>query len=73
MARPRRKLGVAHVLERPAHRGLVKDDVILVMQPGDEITQAPAHHAVDIGNRTGLDGAGQSGPLLGVQARRRAW
>ena len=65
-------LSIAHALEPAATGGIFEKDVELLKQPGDEITQAPAHHAVDIGNGTILDSAGQGSEILGVQPQQHA-
>jgi hypothetical protein len=71
MAGPRRELHVAQLLQLPADGGLVERDGKFVMEPLDQIDQAPAHDAVDGGDRAALDTIGQSLAPCIVEPRPR--
>ena len=59
--------------ECPADCRFIKGEVKLVMQPSDEVRQVLANHAIDIENRSILNGTGQGRPMLGIQIPRRSW
>ena len=51
----------------------IKSEVKLVMQPIDVVTQVLANHAIDIENRSILNGTGVGCPMLGIQSPLRSW
>ena len=59
--------------ERPADGRFIKGEVNLVMQPSDEVIQVLANQAINIENRSILNGTGQGRPMLGIQIPRRSW
>ena len=67
VARPSRQLPIAHVLQHAADGRYANRDLVLRMQPTDQITQAPTNNAIQIGDRTVLDNPDQSRPLCCVQ------
>ena len=58
--------------ERPAGGRFIKGEVKLVMQPSEEVTQVLANHAIDIENRSILNGTGRGRPMLGIQSPQRS-
>jgi hypothetical protein len=55
MARARRQLDEAELLERTAHRALVQAHAEAGIDPGSQILQSPTHHVVPISIRPALD------------------
>ena len=51
----------------------IKSEVNLVMQPIDVVTQVLANHAIDIENRSILNGTGVGRPMRGIQSPLRSW
>ena len=72
MAGPGRELPVAHVSQNPTERRLIQRDREFVKNPHDQIAQTPAHHAIKIWCRAGLNDMGKGSPLLGIQSWGRA-
>ncbi len=48
VARPGRQLPVFHLPQGPTHRGLIKGDAKLTMEPSRQVTQTPPHNAIKI-------------------------
>ena len=57
--------------ERPADGRFIKGEVKLVMLPSDEAKQVLANHAIDIENRSILNGTGRGRPILGIRSPPR--
>ena len=43
------------------------------MQPSDEVIQVLANQAINIENRSILNGTGQGRPMFGIQSPMRSW
>jgi hypothetical protein len=69
VARPRRQLDVAQLLQLPPHGGFIERHRKLVVQPLDQIDQAPANNAVDRRDRAAFDNLDQRPPLDIIEAR----
>ncbi len=67
MARPGRELAIAHVPQHPAECRSTHRDPIFLMEPADQVAQSPTNNAIQIGNWTIFDNAGQRRHLFGIQ------
>ena len=57
--------------ERPVDGHFIKGDVKLVLLSSDKVTKVLAVHAIDIENRSNLNGTGQGPLMLGIQSPSR--
>ena len=69
MARPRAHVGEAELLEKLSDVALVEGDAEPLGDDALEVDPSPAHDAVLLAIRTGLDDHGELGQLLSRQAR----
>ena len=73
VARPRRELDIAELLQFPTHGRFIKRDRKFLMEPLYQVDQSPAHNPMDCRDRTALDvshkrltlGIIELGPLAG--------